>query len=77
MDDSQSHPLADPIPDPAVRLQQFAISHAPHAPALPPHLCADLERYEITAVLHTVYEWGGYRYTNALDAIAAAKRGCK
>jgi hypothetical protein len=22
-----------------------------------------------------VYEWGGYRYTNPMDAIAAAKRG--
>jgi hypothetical protein len=26
-------------------------------------------------VSNPIYEWGGYRYTNAHDAIAAAKRG--
>lgn len=37
-----------------------------------------LAKYGITAVPLTSYEWGGYRYTNAHDAIAAAKRGaCK
>ena len=34
-----------------------------------------LAQYGITSVLTTTYEWGGYRYTNAHDAIAAAKRG--
>ena len=34
-----------------------------------------LTQYGITAVRLTSYEWGGYRYTNAHDAIAAAKRG--
>jgi hypothetical protein len=34
-----------------------------------------LAQYGITAVPLTSYEWGGYRYTNAHDAIAAAKRG--
>lgn len=29
----------------------------------------------ITATQLTVYEWSGYRYTNARDAIAAAERG--
>jgi hypothetical protein len=35
---------------------------------------ADLSRYGISAHQHTSYEWNGYRYSNAADAIAAAKR---
>ena len=34
-----------------------------------------LAQYGITSVTTTTFEWGGYRYTNAPDAIAAAKRG--
>ena len=34
-----------------------------------------LAQYGITAVPLMSYEWGGFRYTNAHDAIAAAKRG--
>lgn len=34
----------------------------------------ELERYGISTVKLTVFDWGGYRYTNATDAIAAAKR---
>ena len=34
----------------------------------------ELKRYGITPVQLTVFEWGGYRYSNARDAIAAAKR---
>lgn len=37
-------------------------------------LQSELERYGITPVQLTVFDWGGYRYTNASDAIAAAKR---
>jgi len=37
-------------------------------------LNADLKRYGITPVQLTVFDWGGYRYTNAKDAIAASKR---
>ena len=33
-----------------------------------------LAQYGITPVTSTSYKWGGYRYTNAHDAIAAAKR---
>lgn len=79
MDHSHPHALADPVPDRAIelKLEQFSASHAPHAAAGPPHVCAELDRYDIAVVLNTVYEWGGYRYTNALDAIAAAKRGRK
>ena len=33
-----------------------------------------LTRFGIVSVAVTTFEWGGYRYTNAKDAIAAAKR---
>jgi hypothetical protein len=38
---------------------------------------AELDRYGIERVPADVYLWGGYRYSNANDAIAAAKRGAK
>jgi hypothetical protein len=38
---------------------------------------ADLSRYGITSHEHTSYEWNGYRYSNAADAIAAAKRAVR
>jgi len=34
-----------------------------------------LAHHGITEVPLVSYEWGGFRYTNAPDAIAAAKRG--
>jgi hypothetical protein len=36
---------------------------------------AMLDRYDIVVSLTAVYEWSGYRYSSARDAIAAAKRG--
>jgi hypothetical protein len=37
----------------------------------------DLRRLGITTHEHTSYEWNGYRYSNATDAIAAAKRASR
>ena len=37
-------------------------------------LQVELQRYGITAVPLMVFDWGGYRYSTARDAIAAAKR---
>jgi hypothetical protein len=37
-------------------------------------LQSELKRYGITPVQLTVFDWGGYRYSNSRDAIAAAKR---
>lgn len=34
----------------------------------------ELKRLGITPVQLTVFDWGGYRYSNSRDAIAAAKR---
>ncbi len=34
----------------------------------------ELEKYGIVTVPLQVFLWGGYRYTNARDALAAAKR---
>jgi hypothetical protein len=38
---------------------------------------AELERYGIERVPADVFLWGGYRYSNARDALAAAKREAK
>ena len=50
-------------------------------PARPPEMAkteneqsAELKKYGITPVQLTVFDWGGYRYSNAKDAIAEAKR---
>ena len=79
MDHSHRHALADPIPARGMelKLQQFTASQSSHALAGSPSMCAELDRYDIAVVVQAVYEWDGYRYTNALDAIAAAKRGRK
>jgi hypothetical protein len=45
----------------------------PEVPS-PDDLQLELRRYGIVPVQLTVFDWGGYRYTNA---IAAAKRQCK
>ena len=73
----QPHPFADPDPGRPIelQLQQFSASEKPHALAGSPGVCAELDRYDIAVVLKATYVWGGYRYTNAADAIAAAKRG--
>jgi len=38
---------------------------------------AELDRYGIERVPADVFLWGGYRYSNLHDAVAAAKRGVK
>ena len=77
MDHLQS--LTDPMTDRAVELkrEQLDASYAPQAAAGPPDVCAELDRLDIAVVLKAVYEWRGYRYSNASDAIAAAKRGTR
>jgi hypothetical protein len=39
-----------------------------------PHKQALLDELGIIAKPHVAYEWNGYRYSNAGDAIAAARR---
>ena len=38
---------------------------------------AELDRYGIETVPAHVFLWGGYRYSNARDALAAARRSTK
>jgi len=38
---------------------------------------AELDKHGIARVPADVFLWGGYRYSNARDALAAAKRGAK
>lgn len=49
-----------------------------HLPGDPPAVGNDLQvelhKYGIAAVPLMVFDWGGYRYSTARDAIAAAKR---
>ena len=40
-------------------------------------LQVELKRYGVVPVNLTVFDWGGYRYSNSSDAIAAAKRAFK
>lgn len=40
-------------------------------------LRSELEKYGITQVQLTVFDWGGYRYSNLADAIAASKRSAR
>jgi hypothetical protein len=37
----------------------------------------ELDKFGVTRVPADVFLWGGYRYSNARDALAAAKRGAK
>jgi hypothetical protein len=52
-------------------------SAAPTVDPLAQGNAENLRRYGISAVQVTTYEWGGYRYSSAADAIAAAKRAEK
>ena len=38
---------------------------------------SELDRYEVKRVPADVFLWGGYRYSSARDALAAAKRAAK
>jgi len=38
---------------------------------------AELDRYGIERVPADIFVWGGYRYSNARDALAAAKRNAR
>jgi hypothetical protein len=56
-----------------------AKNETPHGPLAPQQGAVTqtdlLTLYGIKAVPGISYEWGAYRYTNATDAISAAKRG--
>jgi hypothetical protein len=56
------------------------LSHAetdPSARSSGETLAAELEQHGVVSVPSTSFEWGGYRYSNPGDAIAAAKRGAR
>jgi len=38
---------------------------------------AELDKYDVVRVRTDAFLWGGYRYSNARDALAAAKRAAK
>jgi hypothetical protein len=47
---------------------------APRRASASDELQIELKRYGVVPVQLTVFDWGGYRYSNERDAIAAAKR---
>ena len=59
----------------AVGEPQLGLASTPAAGAT--DLSATLDRYGIAVVMNPIYEWGGYRYGNSVDAIAAAKRAAR
>jgi hypothetical protein len=71
--------LAEPLPDRLVedRLGQSTTSCGLPVAAGPPQVCAELDLYDFAVVRQAKYEWSGYRYKNATDAIAEAKRGTR
>lgn len=70
---TKPHPLADPRPGQAIQLELQ--TYAAAGPRDHAEIARQLDRYGVATVLKPSYEWGGYRYSNATDAIAAAKRG--
>jgi hypothetical protein len=73
---NRPHTLADTMPI-ELNLAQLSASHRSNAAAGRPEICAELDRYDIAVILKATYEWGGFSYSNASDAIAAAKRAAK
>lgn len=68
------------LPDHTIELRKANVMNeiAKHNSAVQPAdvgLAEQLEEYGIVTVPAATYEWGGFRYTNAREAIAAAKRG--
>ena len=46
-------------------------------PSRQTELQTQLDRHGITLIPQAVYEWRGYRYSSASDAIAAAQRASR
>jgi hypothetical protein len=56
-------------------MQELEMTHRPESePAAVDATDAELRQLGIVARQHTTYEWSGFRYSSASDAIAAAKR---
>jgi hypothetical protein len=62
-------------PQPVLQLQTAASATAAATATDHAAIAAQLERYGIETLLKPSYQWSGFRYSNATDAIAAAKLG--
>ena len=51
--------------------------HPTSEPISPDTPDPELAWFEIVARRHTTHEWNGFRYSNASDAIAGAKRAAR
>ena len=70
---SETGSRISPSRAPADRWENEGGNIPPEATAID-DLQVQLSQYGIVAVQLTVFDWGGFRYSNAKDAIAAAKR---
>jgi hypothetical protein len=56
-------------------MQELGMTHLPVSePVAADAQSTELAQFGIISRQHTVYEWNGFRYSSASDAIAAAKR---
>ena len=56
-------------------MQELEMTNRPESePAAVDAQSTELAQFGIISRQHTVYEWNGFRYSSASDAIAAAKR---
>ena len=72
--------ISAPVPTSANSTDRWENEGGPASPAKSDSEdigAAALKQYGITSVQMTVFHWGGYRYSNARDALAAAKRNPK
>jgi hypothetical protein len=58
-------------------MQELDMPHSPTSEPISDAPDSELARFGIIARQHTTYEWNGYKYSNASDAIAAAKRAAR
>ena len=72
--DIAANPVVTDLAAAALVSAAAAIKNPPEAQARAAGAQDELTALGITWVQTKTFEWGGYRYTNAQDAIAAAKR---
>jgi hypothetical protein len=79
MDHPQPRAIADPILDRSLKLklERFELPNDRDAVPGSPHVSAAPDPDQIGLVLQSAHQRRGNRFTNALDAIAAAKRARK
>ena len=58
-------------------MQELEMTNRPDSEPAADAQSTELAQLGIISRQHTVYEWNGFRYSSACDAIAAAKRSAR